>query len=138
MGDTIFEIALVGAGAVSAGAYTGGVIDFRWWRSTPGTVRRDTTPAVPHEVSFPYSPARRQVASRRHLRAQYLGSDLTSSDRGKTPRQTRERTSSLTVGSIVSILRFSKRRDLKDEHTPVHLAVGFVGAPGDRGQRARM
>ena len=121
MGEQTFEIALVGAGAISAGAYTGGVIDFMvealdaWY----GAKGHDPL-AVPHEVKLSVFSGASAGGITAALASAYLGSDQphirTEEDAEANKGKNKLFDSWVDRIDITSLL---ERRDLKDEHTPV-------------------
>jgi hypothetical protein len=76
MSEQIFEIGLVGAGAISAGAYTGGVIDFmvqaldEWYEA-----KAKRQPVPPHDVRLSVFSGASAGAITAALATGYLGSD---------------------------------------------------------------
>lgn len=86
MSDHTFEIGLVGAGAISAGAYTGGVVDFlvhaldQWYAA-----KDNDGQAPPHDVKISVLSGASAGAMSAALATAYLGSDqpsVTSEDDG--------------------------------------------------------
>ena len=101
-----FEIGLVGAGAVSAGAYTGGVIDFlvealdAWYAAKSG----ENPEVPPHEVRLSVFSGASAGGITAALAAGYLGSD-------QAPIAMPGETSCSTAGSIASISRTCSPRE---------------------------
>ncbi|HEX5055103.1 MAG TPA: patatin-like phospholipase family protein [Gammaproteobacteria bacterium] len=79
MSNEPFEIGLVGAGAISAGAYTSGVIDFmvyaldEWYR-----LKKENSPVPPHDVKLSTFSGASAGGITAVLGAAYLGSDQPS------------------------------------------------------------
>ncbi len=76
MKGTTFEIGLVGAGAISAGAYTGGVVDFMVQALDCWYAAKGTDPlAPPHDVRLSVFSGASAGGMTAALAAAYLGSD---------------------------------------------------------------
>ncbi len=121
MGEQTFEIGLVGAGAISAGAYTGGVIDFMvealdQWYAVKGTDNH----VPPHDVKISVFSGASAGGITAALAAGYLGSDQ--------PSVTSEEAGLLNEGKNklfdswvdrIDISSLLECRDLDDESSPV-------------------
>ncbi|MCX7170005.1 MAG: hypothetical protein NTY41_06835, partial [Proteobacteria bacterium] len=76
MSDQTFEIGLVGAGAISAGAYTGGVIDFMVHALDSWYAAKGKDPlAPPHDVKLSVISGASAGSITAVLAAAYLASD---------------------------------------------------------------
>lgn len=121
MNNKTFEIGLVGAGAISAGAYTGGVIDFliqaldQWYDA-----KTQDNQAPPHDVKLSVFSGASAGAISAALAAGYLGSDqpsITNEEEGRSNNgQNRLFDSWVDRIDIASLL---ESRDLDDENSDV-------------------
>lgn len=121
MSNQTFEIGLVGAGAISAGAYTGGVIDFMIhaldiWYAAKGMEKL----VPPHDVKLSVFSGASAGGITAALAAAYLGSDQ--------PSVTNEKDASLNQGrnklfdswvDRIDISSLLESRDLDDKQSPV-------------------
>lgn len=80
MGKNVFELGLVGAGAISAGAYTGGVIDFMTYALDCWYAAKEVDPdsCPPHEVKISVFSGASAGGMTAALAVGYLGSDQPS------------------------------------------------------------
>lgn len=122
MSNNTFKIGLVGAGAISAGAYTGGVIDFmvsaldHWYKA-----KGNDKLAPPHDINISVFSGASAGAITAALAAGYLGSDqppITSEAEGLA-NNGRNKLFDSWVDRI-DIASLLEHRDLANENTPVH------------------
>ncbi len=122
MSKQTFEIGLVGAGAISAGAYTGGVIDFmvqaldQWYEAK----QTDDLQAPPHDVKISVFSGASAGAITAALAAGYLGSDqpsITTEAEGLS-NNGKNRLFDSWVDRI-DIASLLESHDLADENIPV-------------------
>ena len=117
MNGPCFDIGLVGAGAISAGAYTGGVIDFmvqaldEWY---PAKARGEPVP--PHDVKLSVFSGASAGAITEALASGYLGSDQPSvtNESDATSNKGRNKLFDSWVDRI-DIMSLLERRDLPEE-----------------------
>lgn len=121
MSNQTFEIGLVGAGAISAGAYTGGVIDFMVhaldnWYAAKGVEKL----APPHDVKLSVFSGASAGGITAALAAAYLGSDQPSvaNEEGASSNQGRNKLFDSWVDRI-DISNLLESGDLDDKQSPV-------------------
>lgn len=121
MNDQTFEIGLVGAGAISAGAYTGGVVDFMvyaldQWYAAKGSDNQ----APPHDVRISVFSGASAGSITAALATGYLGSDqpsVASEEQGRS-NNGRNKLFDSWVDRI-DIASLLESRDLADKKSPV-------------------
>lgn len=124
MSKRVFEIGLVGAGAVSAGAYTGGVIDFmiyaldKWYAAKLSNVEEQRIP--PHDVKLSVFSGASAGGITAALGAAYLGSDQPSiiDEKCAYINKGKNKLFDCWVDRI-DIASLLESRDLQDKQSPV-------------------
>lgn len=121
MANETFEIGLVGAGAISAGAYTGGVVDFmvhaldRWYEAKGG---KEDVP--PHDVKISVFSGASAGGITAALAAGYLGSDQPPIADENDARANRGKNKLFESWvERIDIASLLESRDLPDKHSPV-------------------
>lgn len=121
MSDQTFEIGLVGAGAISAGAYTGGVVDYLVHALDSWYAAKGVDPRVPpHEVRLSAFSGASAGGITAALAAAYLGSDQPpiADEQDARTHKGRNKLFDSWV-ECIDIASLLEGRDLADKDSPV-------------------